>query len=185
MLVRDPQTLISAFSYHPDYYHFDNSAEDPEINYYEYGPQNSRGFRALKVWLAFQQVGRQGYVQMISEDCELATKLYDLADEHPELEALTAKLSITTFRYIPSDLDPDSQAAAAYLNELNSELLTLLQRGGEVFLSNALIQENYALRSCVVNFRTSLADIQAIPEIVTRVGRELDRQLRPTALKSA
>jgi len=184
VLVRDPQTLVSAFSYHPVYYEFDQGTEEAPMNYYEYGPQNSRGFRALKVWLALQQVGRQGYVQMISEDCQLATRLYDIADGHPELEALTANLSITTFRYVPSDLDLGSQAAADYLNELNSELLTLLQRGGEVFLSNALINKKYALRSCVVNFRTSLADIQAIPEIVTRVGGELDRQLRPAALRS-
>jgi len=183
VLVRDPQTLITAFSYYPVYYKFDEDTEEPPINYYEYGPQNSRGFRALKVWLALQQVGRQGYVQMISEDCKLAKKLYDSADEHPELEALSAKLSITTFRYIPSDLDPDSQPAADYLNELNSELLTRLQLGGEVYLSNALIQEKYALRSCVVNFRTSLADIQAIPEIVTRVGQELDQHMRPTELR--
>jgi glutamate/tyrosine decarboxylase-like PLP-dependent enzyme len=184
VLVRDPQTLVSAFSYHPVYYEFDQGTEEAPINYYEYGPQNSRGFRALKVWLALQQVGRQGYVQMISKDCQLATRLYDIADGHPELEALTANLSITTFRYVPSDLDLGSQAAADYLNELNSELLTLLQRGGEVFLSNALINKKYALRSCVVNFRTSVADIQAIPEIVTRVGGELDRQLRPAALRS-
>jgi aromatic-L-amino-acid decarboxylase len=176
--------LISAFSYHPVYYKFDEGIDKPPINYYEYGPQNSRGFRALKVWLALQQVGRQGYIQMITEDCNLATKLYDLADEHPELEAMTVNLSITTFRYIPSDLDPDLQAAAAYLNELNSELLTLLQRGGEIFLSNALIQDKYALRSCVVNFRTTLTDIQAIPQIVTRVGQELDSQIRPAALQS-
>ncbi len=182
VLVRDPKMLISAFSYHPVYYKFDEGIDEPPINYYEYGPQNSRGFRALKVWLALQQVGRQGYVQMIKEDCDLATKLYSLADEHPELEAMTVNLSITTFRYVPSDLDPGTQAAAEYLNKLNSELLTLLQRGGEVFLSNALINDMYVLRSCVVNFRTSLADIHAIPEIVTRIGEKLDRQLRPREL---
>ena len=54
-LVRDPELLRAAFAYHPPYYHFDEHA----TNYVDYGPQNSRGFRALKVWLALKQVGRR------------------------------------------------------------------------------------------------------------------------------
>ena len=60
-LVRDPARLRGAFAYTPAYYHFDSGDAAPPPNYYEYGPQNSRGFRALKVWLALQQVGRRGY----------------------------------------------------------------------------------------------------------------------------
>ena len=43
-------------AYHPPYYHFDEQV----TNYVDYGPQNSRGFRALKVWLALRHVGRRG-----------------------------------------------------------------------------------------------------------------------------
>lgn len=49
-LVRAPERLRDAFAYHPPYYHFGAEA----TNYYDFGPQNSRGFRALKVWLALQ-----------------------------------------------------------------------------------------------------------------------------------
>ena len=56
-LVRDAAALRAAFSYHPAYYHFDEQG----INYVDYGPQNSRGFRALKVWLALKHVGADGY----------------------------------------------------------------------------------------------------------------------------
>ena len=58
-LVRDPAALRAAFAYHPPYYHFEEHA----TNYVDYGPQNSRGFRALKVWLALRQVGAAGYRQ--------------------------------------------------------------------------------------------------------------------------
>ena len=54
-----PQALRNAFSYHPPYYQFD----DEVVNYFDYGLQNSRGFRALKVWLALRQVGRAGYLE--------------------------------------------------------------------------------------------------------------------------
>jgi aromatic-L-amino-acid/L-tryptophan decarboxylase len=182
-LVRSPQALRDAFSYHPAYYHWAFQAE-PTIDYHEYGPQNSRGFRALKVWLALRQVGQAGYVEMIADDILLAQELYRLADAHAELQAFTQSLSITTFRYVPSDLIPGPEEVEAYLNQLNAELLTRLQQSGEAFLSNAVVRGTFLLRACIVNFRTSLEDIEALPGIVTRIGREVDATMRPGERKS-
>src|SRR4029434_6965564 len=92
-LVRDADALRAAFAYHPPYYHFEERA----TNYVDYGPQNSRGFRALKVWLALRQVGAAGYRQMIGDDIRLAQALYRKLADHPELERLSQGLSITTF----------------------------------------------------------------------------------------
>jgi glutamate/tyrosine decarboxylase-like PLP-dependent enzyme len=177
-LVRDPEKLREAFAYHPPYYHFGVEA----INYLDYGPQNSRGFRALKVWLALQQVGRKGYEQMLTDDIQLAKMLHELVAQKPELEAFTHSLSITTFRYVPDDLKKPDEKTEEYLNQLNTELLTRLQNSGEAYISNAVIDGRFALRACIVNFRTSLADIEALPEIVLRIGREVDAELRPERL---
>jgi aromatic-L-amino-acid decarboxylase len=184
VLVRDPATLIDTFSYHPSYYQMDEEGQEPPINYHEYGPQNSRGFRALKVWLAMKQVGRRGHLQMIGEDIRLAEHLYEIVDQHPELEAFTQNLSITTFRYVPGGLVRGREETEAYLNELNEKILTGLQYSGEAFLSNAVIQGTYLLRVCIVNFRTSLEDVRALPEIVTRIGSRIDASLRPDYLKA-
>jgi len=178
VLVRDISKLRDAFAYHPPYYHFGVEA----INYFDLGPQNSRGFRALKVWLALQQVGRDGYAQMIAEDIRLSRAMYDRVAQCPELEALTQGLSITTFRYVPSDLDRTDDKVAEYLNDLNRELLTRLQQGGEAYLSNAIVDGKYALRACIVNFRTTLADIEALLPLVLRLGKEVDATFRPTGL---
>ncbi len=86
-LVRDPQALRQAFSYTPSYYRFEGDPADEPINFHEYGLQNSRGFKALKVWLALREAGRDGYRRMVAGDIALARKLYALADTHPELEA--------------------------------------------------------------------------------------------------
>jgi glutamate/tyrosine decarboxylase-like PLP-dependent enzyme len=119
---------------------------------------------------------------MIGEDILLAEHLYELIDQHPDLEAVTQNLSINTFRYVPRDLVGDRARTAQYLNELNKALLTELQNGGEVYLSNAIIGEKYLLRCSIVNFRTSLQDVRALPEIVTRIGRRIDATLRPDSL---
>src|SRR5215467_1739756 len=182
-LVRDPEMLRAAFAYHPPYYHFEERA----TNYVDYGPQNSRGFRALKVWLALRQVGAAGYRKMIGDDIRLSQIMAGEIRRHAELEYMTQELSITTFRYVPFDLRPKLQEpqVESYLDALNLEILERLQRGGETFLSNALVGGRYVLRACIVNFHTSEADVKAVPAIVARIGLAADAQLRPTTLAAA
>jgi glutamate/tyrosine decarboxylase-like PLP-dependent enzyme len=185
VLVRDRDALRDTFSYTPPYYHFPEAQEDAGINYYEYGMQNSRGFRALKVWLALRQVGREGYERMIGDDIRLTRELFGWIERAPELEARTCELSIATFRFVPEDLEAGSEKAETYLNELNEKILVGLKTGGEAFLSNAVINGTFLLRTCIVNFRTTSADVEAVPGIVSRVGREIDRSIRPECLRGS
>lgn len=179
VLVKNPHHLTETFSSHPVYYNFDGKDGIKMLNYYEYGFQNSRGFKALKVWLALQQAGRNGYIKMIAEDIALSLSLYRLAENHPELEAVSQHLSITTLRYIPAGLKNTGQDDA-YLNRLNEALLNELQKGGEVFLSNAVIKGKYCLRGCIVNFRTTQTDIHEITGIILREGRRIHEAMYPT-----
>ena len=178
-LVRDPEALRAAFAYHPPYYHFEEQA----TNFVDYGPQNSRGFRALKVWLALRQVGAAGYRQMIADDIRLSEAMAAAVQRHPELELATQQLSITTFRYVPRDLrnKAGDEPTERHLDAVNRELLDRLQRGGEAFVSNAVIAGRYLLRACIVNFHTDRADVESVPEIVARIGRLVDAELRPAA----
>jgi len=178
-LVRDPAALRAAFSYHPAYYHFDEQG----INYVDYGPQNSRGFRALKVWLALKQVGADGYRAMIADDMALSRDMAAAVAREPDLELMTQALSIATFRFVPADLRSrvGETSTEEYLNRLNQALLDTIQRGGEAFVSNALVRGRYVLRACIVNFNTTREDVEAIPGIVVRVGRALDAEMREGA----
>ena len=174
-LVRRRTDLLRTFSYYPSYYHFDTDV----MNYFAYGPQNSRGFRALKVWLMLRQVGSSGYMEMIAENIRLAQHLYSRVQQHPEFEALTQHLSIATFRYVPQELrsalsTPDTET---YLDRLNTELLSRVERSGEAFLSNAMVNGHFALRACIVNFRTSTADVEAVLPLLSRIGADVHGRL--------
>jgi glutamate/tyrosine decarboxylase-like PLP-dependent enzyme len=175
-LVRDADALRNAFAYHPPYYHFEERA----ANYVDYGPQNSRGFRALKVWLAMKHAGAAGYRQMIADDILLSRAMAEAVKRHPELQLFTQALSITTFRFVPEDQRKGvgDDEVERHLDALNRELLDRLQRGGETFVSNAVVGGRYVLRACIVNFHTTLADVEAVPEIVARIGRRVDADLR-------
>jgi aromatic-L-amino-acid decarboxylase len=180
-LVRDPELLRAAFAYHPPYYHFEERA----TNYVDFGPQNSRGFRALKVWLALRHAGAAGYRKMIADDIRLSRAMAQAVGRHAELQLVTQDLSIATFRYVPRDLRANvgDEKVELHLEALNRELVDRLQRGGETFVSNAVVGGRYVLRACIVNFHTAQADVEAVPEIVARVGRRVDAELRPAILR--
>ena len=182
-LVRDAERLRAAFAYHPPYYHFEERA----TNYVDYGPQNSRGFRALKVWLALRHVGAAGYRTTISDDIRLSRAMAEAVRQTPELQLITQDLSITTFRYVPVDLRANigADAVERHLDALNRQLLDRIQRGGEAFVSNAVVQGRFVLRACIVNFHTTAADVEAVPVIAVRLGRSVDAELRPDTFSRA
>ena len=89
-LVRNPAHLNEAFGYTPAYYHFENDEPSPPPNYFELGPQNSRGLRALKVWMGLRQAGRDGLAQSIADDIRLSRELciVNFRTDRADLEAL-------------------------------------------------------------------------------------------------
>ena len=178
VMTKHQQALRNAFSFRPEYYRL-AGRKASGTDFYELGMQNTRGFRALKVWLMFRAAGRAGYIESIRDDIRLAQRLFELVDQHAEFSTHAVNLSIATFRYVPGDLHNDTSADAEnYLDTLNQAVLAEVQANGEAFLSNAVVEGRYLLRACVVNFRTRENDIDALPEMIAKIGRRLDRELR-------
>jgi len=71
-----------------------------------------------------------------------------------------------------------------YLSLLNQHLLTAVENSGDAFLSSALIGGKFVLRAWIVNFHTSLGDIEAVPLLLSRLGEEADTTLRAGARNS-
>jgi glutamate/tyrosine decarboxylase-like PLP-dependent enzyme len=118
---------------------------------------------------------------MIADDIRLSRAMAAAIRAHPDLELLTQELSITTFRYAPPELKTANRThedLERQLDAINRALLDRLQRGGELFVSNAVVKGRYALRACIVNFHTVLADVEGVPVIVARVGRNTGRDVR-------
>ena len=112
------------------------------------------------------------------ENIDLSKYFYELAENHQELEAITQNLSITTLRYVPKNIKERGEQKETYLNTLNEELLEELQKGGEMFLSNAIVVKKYCLRTCIVNFRTSKKDIEECIDIIVKEGRKTHLSLQ-------
>jgi glutamate/tyrosine decarboxylase-like PLP-dependent enzyme len=169
VFVRDAQTLRETFSLVPPYLRDDNSL--PWFS--EFGPQQTRSFRALKLWMVMQQIGAQGYRELISRDIALARALQEKIRGRDDFELIAAgPLSVTCFRYAPH--------GAGDLDALNRQLLDIVQREGRVFLTSTQLGGRLVLRACIVNFRTGEADLDCLLDVLAEAGKRVTR-LNPSA----
>jgi aromatic-L-amino-acid/L-tryptophan decarboxylase len=177
VIVRDMQVLADAFSIDPAYVHEDKELTGRGVDLYALGPQFSRGFHALKIWVSLLAHGWAAYERRIAHDVALARYLHDAAVASPDLEPVgpDPQLSIACFRYVPRELR-DDPSAEPYLNRLNERLMAELQLDGRVFPSNAVLNGRFALRACIVNYRTEVADLDALIGQTIEKGAALHRQ---------
>jgi aromatic-L-amino-acid/L-tryptophan decarboxylase len=171
VFVRDAEAMRSAFSLVPPYLRTDGSTTGvggpPWFS--EFGFQQTRGFRALKVWMAMKEFGLAGYKAVIEENIDLAAYLADRVRSSPDL-GLTAppSLSVVCFRLLGRDLG-DEEAIAV----LNRAVLERLQLGGEAFLSSTELRGRFTLRACIVNYRSTRRDIDRMLEAVRAIAAEV------------
>lgn len=183
VLVRDMQSLPDSFSVTASYTYQDKERTGRGIDGSQLGPQFSRGFWALKIWVSLLAHGRRAYVRRISHDAALARYLGERVGERPDFElACPVGLSICCFRYVPPGL-PARRGREEYLDLLNERLMTEAQQDGRVFFSNAVLDGRFVLRVCIVNFRTEAEDLDAVLDVAAEVGARLDAELRPAPLR--
>ncbi len=154
----------------------ENAAES--FAFWDYGPELSRRFRALKIWFTLRYYGVNRIAAAISEDNALAAYLAQLIEASDDFELLApVELSICCFRYLPlalrsGELPQADEERETELNELNARIMHAVQRGGDAYISNATIGSKFALRACVTNFRTTRADIERTLDIIREAARE-------------
>jgi glutamate/tyrosine decarboxylase-like PLP-dependent enzyme len=168
VMFRDAQIVRDTFSLVPPYLQTQPSPDEP-VWLSEYGLEQTRPFRALKLWAQLRHIGLDGYRNLIGRDIEVARALRDALDAAPDFEVLAHGLSIVCFRHRPSDI-PDSS-----LDEHHRRLAAGLQTGGEAFIAPTTVDSVTALRACVVNPHTTVTDAIALLDIIRVQAR------RPTS----
>ena len=165
LLYRDPTDARRAFSHSGDYARSLTNDPIEGFAYFEESLELSRPFRALSLWLSLRFFGLRACQQSISDDLHLAQVLAQFIDAEPKLERLApVALSAVCFRYTDSCSD---------LDDLNRRILERVIRRGRVYISNATIHGHFALRACIVNHRTTEADVRAVVTEVLAAAGEL------------
>jgi aromatic-L-amino-acid/L-tryptophan decarboxylase len=181
ILVRNAESLKRSFSIseRAAYIHEDKERTGSGVDALDLGPQFSRGFWALKVWVSLLAHGTRAYERRIGHDVELARYLHRRVIERDEFEPMApVTLSICCFRYVPPDLQ-EGRGREEYLDALNERLLAEVQMSGRVYPSNAVVDGRFVLRACVTNFRTEAEDMDALLDVAAELGARVDAELRP------
>jgi glutamate/tyrosine decarboxylase-like PLP-dependent enzyme len=170
-LVRDGGLLRDTWSLVPPYLRTEEGKGFGGLPWYsEYGFQQTRGFRALKLWMVLQHLGRDGVGALIRRHVGLARRLADAVDAAPDLERMApVTLSTVCFRLTP----PEAGADAARLDALNKLLVERIQAEGRAFLTGTVLRGRFAVRACVLHYGTTDADVDALVEIVRETGARM------------
>ena len=160
VLYRDPAAALAVFRENAEYTRAIGLEADESFAFWDYGPELSRPFRALNLWLLIKFAGVEVLGQAVAANLACARRLEELVSAADDFELLCPRgLSIVCFRYRP-------QGFAGDLDALNQEILVKLQRGGSSYVSNAQVAGKFALRACVVNHRTEARDMEILLEDV-------------------
>ena len=161
VLVRDAVAMRNAFSMVPSYLRTDGNLRGVQgpTWFSEYGPEQTRAFRALKVWAALQHFGLEGYRELLEHDVALAEHLAQrVRDEAGYVLWEPTSLSIVCFRAAPEALaDRDDET-----DTLNRRILEDVQLSGTGFLSGTSFDDRFWLRACIVNPRATTSDVDAV-----------------------
>ncbi|SFC93138.1 pyridoxal phosphate-dependent decarboxylase family protein [Streptomyces aidingensis] len=175
VLVRDPSLLRNSFRmarHHLDtgYLH-PAEAHGDEINLDDYGPQQSRGLRALKLWLSLKTFGAAAFRRAVDHGLALCDHAAARITDHPELALVTApSLGILTFRYRPPRGAPAPPAPEA-LDGLQHTVSRAVCADGRAMILTTRVRGRSVLRLCTINPATLPADIDTVLELVVRAGR--------------
>ncbi len=184
ILVRDVAHLAESFSYQAGYVYENKELTGRGIDLSWLGPQLSRSFWALKVWVSLLSHGADTYGRRIAHDVALTRYLAERIEASDRFEiAAPVGLSICCFRYVPPDL-PDGEGREEYLDLLNERIMAAVQMDGRVYYSNAILGHRFVLRTCIVNFRTEAKHLDQVLDVTDELGAKLDAELRSDSLRA-
>ena len=171
VIYREPETARAAFAHEAEYTRIIGEEADEAFAFWDYGPELSRRFRALKVWMLLKGVGLDALGQEIESNLACARYLESMVRASEDFEMVApVELSIFCFRHVPV---PMKGASPAAIDAFNERLLIALQRDGSSYLSNATLNGRFALRGCVLNYRTTLRDMEILLDDLRRVAKSL------------
>ncbi|MDG6902044.1 MAG: aspartate aminotransferase family protein [Nitrososphaerota archaeon] len=170
VLVKDPLKLRNTFTQHAAYLKGILPTEYTGLDYHEYGPQMSRGFTALKVWMSLKQIGVKRYSRLLGRDVALVEYLDKLVRSSEEFEPLCKPvLQMYCFRFVPKT----KKLAEDEVDSLNQRIADEAQLTGKAFLMTTSIRGKTALRLSVTNHRTRKEDVDLTFNLLRRIGRKL------------
>lgn len=164
LLVRDEQALAAAHSQTANYMQ-DTRVDDAVVSPADLGPELTRPFRGLRLWLPLKLFGLQPFRAALDEKLLLARYFHERIGQIPGFEAGPGpELSVVTYRYLPEIGDADA---------FNRRLLQAVLDDGRVFISSTLLGGRFTLRFAALHFRSHLDETDYLLALLDREARRI------------
>ncbi len=175
LLVKEGTLLRDAFRLVPEYLK-DMDKSDDMVNYWDYGLQLTRGFRALKLWMSFKVFGVEAFRDAVDWGIEQAEFVQQLLEANPRWEIITAaQIGIINFRYVPEGL-----VTSEFLNTLQQRIVDDLLASEYAVIATTILKKRKVIRLILINPRTTVEEIQATIQRLTQLGEQYSVTLQAT-----
>ncbi len=168
LLLRDESIAKSTFQWDSEYTNVAETDPIEKYAFFDHGLEMTRRFRGLKVWSILKVHGAAGLREAIARNIETRMHLDARIAGELQLESLGSDLSISCFRYRPA-----IACSGADLDRINRSILETIVAEGNAYMSPTTLDGRYALRICIVNYRTRPEDVDALLDAVLRLGSML------------
>ncbi|MGH9936972.1 MAG: pyridoxal phosphate-dependent decarboxylase family protein [Blastocatellia bacterium] len=173
VLVRDARLLKKTFHTMAEYLEDTKRLEEEEINYYDYGVQLTRGFRALKLWLSLKTFGAAAFREAINHGFGLAEFAEGLLRRSERWRIVTqATMGIVTFRYVAEG------CSESEINEIHRRMVEMMAEDGFAFANSTALRGRTVMRLCTINPRTTEEDVRATINQLEQFGSELQIKIK-------
>ena len=169
LLVKDASWLSGTFSEKPEYLR-DIEGNESEINFYDYGIQLTRRFRALKFYMSIKTYGLDAFKEAVTYNIQLADDVEKMLRKSRNWEIISpATLAVINFRYNPIGLNLSEKE----IDELNQKISQKIMESREAFLVTTILNKQVVLRMCLINPKTTMEDVKETLELCHQSGEEI------------
>lgn len=169
LLVKDASWLSGTFSEKPEYLR-DIEGNESEINFYDYGIQLTRRFRALKFYMSIKTYGLDAFKEAVTYNIQLADDVEKMLRKSRNWEIISpATLAVINFRYNPIGLNLSEKE----IDELNQKISQKIMDSREAFLVTTILNKQVVLRMCLINPKTTMEDVKETLELCHQFGEEI------------
>jgi glutamate/tyrosine decarboxylase-like PLP-dependent enzyme len=168
-LVRDGGNVLrDSFDISPEYLSEDRGGADVEYDFFRYGQMGTRRFNALKLWMAFKFMGKNGYAETVERHLELTSHFAGRLDELPDFERVgEIETAVCCFRYLPERvraLAPEDQ------DRVQQTLQQRVEKSGKAFFPSTILHGRRALRVNINSYLTERRHVDDLVELLQTEG---------------
>jgi aromatic-L-amino-acid decarboxylase len=171
-LVRDGGNVLrDSFDISPEYLSEDRGGADVQYDFFRYGQMGTRRFNALKLWMAFKFMGKQGYSETVERHLELTRYFARRLDELPDFERTgEVETAVCCFRYLPE------RVRALTLEDqdrIQQSLQQRIEKSGKAFFPSTILHGRRALRVNINSYLTERRHVDDLVELLQSEGEAL------------